>query len=274
MAGMVWALMYLALRNFGTFVGGMALGFVLCGPSMADGMVRERPLAPYASWTGFYIGVGIGAQWDKDIWRTGLIGDPLGPNDGFTPRHSFDQLRAQPEIFGGYNLQLGKTVIGLEGGILPGTATKSTVGLIPGTVVLGPPIVPGDQATVSHNWEAYLRARAGILLTPSTLAYVAGGYAVRQIEIGASCGNLLTFSSNWCLFGPRTETVNQTVNGYTVGAGLETLIGKHIAFRLDYRFSDFGKVSHTFFAADPTDQLQMKLDNQSHAVIAGLAYRF
>jgi outer membrane immunogenic protein len=244
----------------------------LLAPALADGLNRETHYVPSASWTGFYVGIGVGAQWDKDSWQTGLIGFPLGPNDGVTSHQSFDQVRPVAGVFGGYNLQHGRMVFGVEGGFFPGTNIRSTVDFIPGAA-FPPPIFPGDTATVEENWDAFVRARAGVLVTRSTLAYVAAGYAVREIQVGASCTNISTGLGNWCVAN-RSELVDKTLNGFTVGGGVETLIGSHVLLRLDYRFSDYGKISHTFFANDPIDQVQMKLDSQSHIGMVGLAYKF
>jgi outer membrane immunogenic protein len=245
------------------------------GTAIADGMLGGGR-SPPSSWTGAYLGVGVGAQWDQDDWQTGLIGT-TGPcvfpdtclNDGTTARQQFDRTAATGGIYGGYNYQLGSIVVGAEAGIFD-ARSKSTVGFIPGAAFPSP-ILPGDSASVEHDWDGYLRLRGGVLVTPSTLAYVTGGYALERLQIRASCS--APPAGNWC-FASHTESAAQTLNGITIGGGLETLLSRNIVLRLDYRYSDYGAFSHTFFANAPADQIQMKLQSQTQTGIVGVAVKF
>jgi outer membrane immunogenic protein len=248
------------------------------GPAaVADGAAGYAP-APPPTWTGFYLGLGVGGDWDKDHWKTGpIIGGPLQiPNDGFTDSVSLFKQRVMGGGFGGYNLQSGKVVIGAEAGIFPSSGVKASVPYIPGTIgtVFVPTIFPGDSASVVNDWDAYFRGRAGVLVTPSTLLYGTAGLALRKTEVNASCADSFAgLAGNWC--GEfRNETSVAIREGYTVGAGVESMIGQHIFVRLDYRFSDYGTFHHTFFNNSGGDELPMKLESSSQSLTAGMGIKF
>jgi outer membrane immunogenic protein len=94
-------------------------------------------------------------------------------------------------------------------------------------------------------------ARAGALVTPTTLLYARGGYSnTRYI---ADIGN--------AEFGVNRD-------GYILGAGLETMLGTNASARVEYNYSDY----KSFELNDGFERINA--NPKRHVVKAGLAFRF
>jgi len=110
-----------------------------------------------------------------------------------------------------------------------------------------------------------------MLMMPTVLLYATGGAAFQDIKASATCNPNGT--AGFCV-ATHTETVSTTRTGWTVGAGIEALLGANWTGRLEYRFADFGTFNHTFFAATPADQVIAGIKVNTHTVAVGLAYKF
>jgi outer membrane immunogenic protein len=96
---------------------------------------------------------------------------------------------------------------------------------------------------LQQGWDGSLRARLGILVTPTILAYATGGGAIGNVA-GAFSYNadfsgvvlpVVFGSGNW----------SETRTGYTVGGGLETALLGPVKARIEYRYTDFGTISQS-----------------------------
>jgi len=119
--------------------------------------------------------------------------------------------------------------------------------------------LPGAAANVNMNtglgWAVL--ARAGVLANPTTLLYLVGGYAGQNIRTDGFVtggGGSASFSND------------QTVNGWTVGPGFETMLMGNWSGKLEYRYSQFGR---TTLAGT-----NIGLNPSNHAIRAGISYRF
>jgi len=101
-------------------------------------------------------------------------------------------------------------------------------------------------------------------MMPTVLLYATGGAAFQDIKASATCNPNGT--AGFCV-ATHTETVSTTRTGWTVGAGIEALLGANWTGRLEYRFADFGTFNHTFFAI-------AGIKVNTHTVAVGLAYKF
>ncbi len=193
-------------------------------------------------WTGFYVGAAFGA------------GGAVNKLDATVPGVSttFDGGGGSGvlgSIYGGVDYQLTQRgVIGLLAELsysgFQGSASAQ---------------VPAAAANVNMNtglgWAVL--ARAGVLANPSTLLYLAGGYAGQNIHadgFATGGGQAASFSTD------------QTVNGWTIGPGVETMLGRNLSAKLEYRYSQFGR---TTLAGS-----NVGLTPTNHAVRAGITYRF
>lgn len=207
---------------------------------LADGAPRRAPAkAPPAaaavfSWTGFYGGVNAGAAVIDDGAVT------TGPADAATLANigpcvaagacvvDFPGRSATGAIGGvqlGYNMQAGQFVGGIEVDLQVSTANASRGAF---TNVLG--FVPiQSAANTSLEWLSTVRGRAGILLNPTTLAYVTGGFAFAEVQ--RSWG-LDVVTLNQRTFGRSVETNT----GWTVGGGLELSLTNNITLGAEYLY--------------------------------------
>lgn len=176
------------------------------------------------SFDGPYAGAHVGGQ-QTDIRN---LNTKLGTQTLDMDRQSFTG-----GLFAGYDRQVApRVVLGAEAGVDLSADDALETSTAAGRVVLDP------------KWSLDLTARAGYLLSPTTLAYVRGGYANARIETSPS--TLISSESEFR-------------DSWTLGAGIERQILKRISARLEYRYSDLGEGDGTF---------------DRHRLLAGIAYRF
>jgi outer membrane immunogenic protein len=230
------------------------------------------------NWTGFYVGASLGARWVEADWTTTSIGDPAGPADPFSSPASFANLGFRGGAYGGFNWQLGQSfVVGVDGDFA-WADNKQTKGGIPGTfgsagVFPGPlsATLTVDASSVRERWDAGVRGRAGILVTPTLLFYATGGIAWQDIEVVASCTGG-AFNASWCI-AVRSESASTTLSGWSFGGGIEVLPFANWLVRAEYRYSDFGSFAHTFFPGT-VDQVTASIHVKTHTALVGAAYKF
>ena len=122
-------------------------------------------------------------------------------------------------------------------------------------------VVLGVEGDFSYNWnEANLRgADVGTDWTGAVRGRV--GYAFDDALIYGAAG---WTASRGYIDAPGADKKTKTLNGYTVGAGVDYKLTQNIFARAEYRFSDFGneKIGGVNF------------DNKQHAAIFGIGYKF
>ena len=243
---------------------------------------------PIFNWTGFYVGVGLGGRWTESDWQTTclaptVLGTATCPNDVFagTTRINndnpglFDQTGFRVSGYAGFNWQIQNWVLGVEGDFGWADNTETRTG-IPGTwsQTFGPGV---DSASISDTWDASARGRIGYLFAPTALLYVTGGAAWIEKEVTATCAG--TFPVGWCNQpGGATQSVSDTFFGWTVGGGFEWMILPGWIFRGEYRFTDYGSQTYTFFANTGVpagaDSFTFDIEQKTHTAYVGLSYLF
>jgi outer membrane immunogenic protein len=262
--------------------------------AMADGIYRGGIKdAPYVSWSGFYAGLGIGTRTtDADVSVlsaknvTGGVTTNLLPPNCFqlspcVPGQSFEDTAFRFSPYVGWNVQLGSQwVAGIEGDWGWGKSEDRRAGeVLPGGGF--PFYLTGrgdDSFTVKTNWDASLRARLGFLVTPSTLLYATGGVAWLGIEQTSVCGPTDSCTS----FGFRPNVINHsdTLTGWTIGGGMETMLWRNWLLRAEYRYADFGSITntdvHNCCGGGATTVQTAVYDSNfvTHTWTLGLAYKF
>ncbi len=147
--------------------------------------------------SGLYFGGQVGYDSYKADYNVGGISGDFGL-DGI-----------QGGIFAGYNFRMDNFVLGLEGqfGLSDADSTFSD----------------GIDTITTRAKESYsLTARAGALITDSTLAYVHGGWVKTKFKISDG------FVSD-----------SGRLDGWKLGVGLETLISETVSLRAEYAYSDY-----------------------------------
>ena len=150
---------------------------------------------PAGTWTGFYAGVVGGYNWTS---QKGAADSTYGSLDG-----------GLLGVTGGYNMQWGQVVAGVEGDMGWSNADNNRA---------------GNKSELRN--AATLRARAGLAVDASTLLYATGGYAGANIKRD----NGTTSSSDWH-------------HGYALGAGLEYAFTRSVTGKAEYLYTDLGNGS-------------------------------
>jgi outer membrane immunogenic protein len=214
------------------------------GTAQAQSRTDLPPYTAGPSWTGFYAGAGIGAGGT-------LRHANAHPGNGAATL-DIDGLGGDgilASIHGGADYQIiPRAVVGLlaEGSWSNMTGSMSAQ-------------VPGANANVSSqaNLGLAILARAGVLLTPSSLLYATGGYAGQNFHTtgtAAAGGSFASFSRD------------DYFNGWTAGGGVETMLRGGWSAKLEYRYSQF----ETKFI--PTNAVTIQ--PSMHTARLGLSYRF
>lgn len=142
---------------------------------------------------------------------------------------------------------------GVEGGIYGGYAYQFDRGLVLG--------VEGDAAltdveeeesgvSIERSHNASLRGRAGVALD-QFLLYGTGGVAVGEVELSNASGE-----------------ADETLTGYTAGAGVERAITDRVSARIEYRYTDLGDKTFSL----PSGPQDLEIDD--HKIRAGIGFRF
>jgi outer membrane immunogenic protein len=228
-------------------VASVTAAAVLAGTSFASAAdlggsykdpVYAPPVVESDIWTGFYVGGqgGIGAG--KASGRTGieiLEGDPeewtlLG--NRFSD--STNLAGGVAGIYGGYNWQIGQTVLGIEG--------DYTWSDVEGTTYC---VGGGARCKVDLDWTASLVARAGYAVGRG-LWYVKGGAAWGRVATQVDSNTLvgLALAGDFDAVGRAKRS--KTSLGWTVGMGYEHAFTKNFIVRVDYSYMDFGSETYKF----------------------------
>lgn len=248
--------------------------------------VKAEPTMQLPRWTGAYAGLNIGyGQSAQAVGFTAIeptfFGLALG--DGRIPGRLDAKARGFiGGIQAGYNYQAGpQSVVGFEADISYSDVRGTNVFIPPPPGGFTPLIT--TKQTQSLDWFGTFRGRAGILATPSLLAYVTGGLAFgrgvattnttvsRGGPIGADpfCG---PNGNIWCSDG----TGSKTLTGWTVGGGLEQMIGSNWSVKAEYLYYDLGHQSYTVLSQSPAGLVAMQADAsfRGHIGRFGLNYKF
>lgn len=243
------------------------------GQAYASAPVLEQP----RNWTGAYLGLSAGLRREDHTWATNtFLGAPAGPVVGTS--QDFNDTGARIGGFVGYNIMLTPRIVaGVEGDFAWGQTKTSTNYVIPGT--LGPLLplfgfTPNDSSEFKTEWDASLRGRIGALITSDTLAYLTGGAAWQKIKATASCDASVPVPGV-CVLASRSDTQTKTLTGWTLGAGLESVLAGAWTGRIEYRYAQYGDFNHLFIPTNCCDgNLDTTISLATHTFTAGLAYKF
>jgi len=188
------------------------IGSGVAAVSAAD-MAAPAPAPAVYSWSGFYVGGGIGtrsAVIDSSV-TSGTIGTPAVPINlpalctsqfglaGCGNGASLDNTAFRGSLYAGWNWQVSPVwVFGFEdvgfadrsrslnGSPYPGVVAAAAGG-IPAFVLGG---TAADPFNVKTTWDASARLRAGFVVNPSVMLYVTGGAAWLHLENTSTCDTL------------------------------------------------------------------------------------
>jgi outer membrane immunogenic protein len=268
-------------RYLSAMIAGALACAAVAGSALAADMPVKAPPAAAPSWSGFYAGVSIGARWAANDWQTSDVSPNFAgaivPTAG--TGGAIDSVAARFGGYLGYNAQISTSwIAGVEADF--GWAdNKKTATPLPGTAGLffGAPLVGLPSGTVKETWDGSLRGRLGYLVGPATLVYGTGGVAWQRLELSANC--TVVPGNSFCFGSAHNETYASTRVGWTLGGGVEHMIGGNWLARVDYRYADFGTWSQTFFTAGGVgigfdDRFTAHVKARTHTATVGIAYKF
>lgn len=182
------------------------------------------PVAQTANydWSGIYAGVNLGLGFSGDF-----------NNDLAIPLNSETGLLAGGVL--GYNRQIDKFVLGIEGDINYTSLDAFNGGL-----------------DTDLNFLGTITGRVGYTPVDRLLGYVEGGYALGQIEASSAAGSDRNFH-----------------NGYVLGAGAEYALTQNILSGVEYNYVDLQDQGFGLGAAAPAD-----IDFEGHTIKFNLKYKF
>jgi outer membrane immunogenic protein len=200
------------------------------------------------NWSGFYAGIQTGYSAGK---IKALDSDAFGILARSTP--NIDLLLGG--LYAGYNYQTnGNFIFGIDGDI-------NWAGGDTGVELLrdsnGNPIPP-NSFRAKTSWDASARVRVGYAID-RFMPYVAGG---------------LTFTGLRSIFDGVNDDaiINDTMSGWTIGAGVEYAARNSMTIRAEYRYSDFGSISAQNAPLFPNET--QTIDLSSHSLLIGLSVPF
>jgi outer membrane immunogenic protein len=216
---------------------------------------------PVYNWTGFYIGGNVGYSWGRSSDTSTLTNAAGTVLLTTSDKSDLNGIVGGGQI--GYNWQMQGWVWGFEADI-QGTDEKGSraFSFTPTINIAVLPAIP-FALTQKIDWFGTVRARGGVLVTPTVLLYATGGLAYGEVKSSEAVGVVpVTFS-------------NSTTNvGWTVGAGIEGAIGGNWTARLEYLYVDLGRVSGSFTLLPGTNVSSYSSRITDNIVRVGVNYRF
>ncbi|WP_448956402.1 outer membrane protein [Labrys neptuniae] len=255
-------------------VGTVWAGIGFGGIAIAADLTVAAPL----SWTGFYAGANIGYGWDSGSVHTTMRADDPA-NDGFVAAYVASGALPQslsPSAHGfiggaqiGYNWQTSENwVLGAEADLQASGINGST------TAARFPVQADPTSTTVSKRigWFGTVRGRVGYLVAPQWLLYATAGLAYGEAKVKFS-----TTDVTGCIVGGTicaAGSSSSTRVGWTVGAGVETMLTQNWSVKAEYLYVDLGKKSTNVISSTSPFSFRSSTRFREHIVRVGLNYHF
>ena len=199
-------------------------------PAFAADMVYQEPAAPQpvfesapvSTWAGPYAGVQLGYGF------SGKVSDGAGDIDtsGWTGG-----------AFGGFNMQTGQFVYGIEGDVNYSGIDGNDGGF-----------------TARSRVDGSVRGRAGVALNDDVLLYGTAGVAAESLRV--------THDAT----GARDTN---TLIGWTAGAGADVKLTDQVFARAEYRYTDYGSKDFDLPGVGTAS-----IDSSNHRVNVGVGIKF
>jgi outer membrane immunogenic protein len=256
-------------------------GIFMLGASTLAHAADIDPAPAFSDWTGFYIGAGGGYQWG-DFAVDAEACQPGGTTCNEDRPYNGDIYSLDLEDSGwfatgqlGFDYQFHDSfVVGAMIDVSAGQELEDSEFNTFNPLGLDPPVRPND----GQSWDASLdgmltlSGRAGFLVTPDALIYGLAGWSWAEAEVSAFEG---------CDFGGSIDCNNtniessETLNGLTLGAGLEWAFIENFSARVEYRYTDLGSIeAEGVNDLDPPSTLSTETDVTVQSVRMTLNYRF
>jgi outer membrane immunogenic protein len=197
-------------------LAGMAMlaGRAALADGMDRGSLKDAPIAPVATWSGFYIGAGGG------------YGHFIGKNN-YSENGVLVTSNNSDSMSGGF----GTVVIGFDRQV----RERYVVGLFAEYDWSSMELTDVDGVDTTHfsiRDMFSVGGRAGFLMTPQSLLYLTAGYTWAKGK-----------SDGYFNIPPLDGATSLDLNGPFVGLGMETKLNTHWSLRGEVRYTMFGEVT-------------------------------
>lgn len=252
------------------------------------------PVAPVASWAGFYVGGNAGYAWGHSssnsssdcpasgavrlgYWCDATFFPEGAPNSAAVGAQGTGPISSSGFVGGGqagYNWQRGAWVFGGEADIQSFHLSGSRTGAA-AYPVFGAGVTFSETTTASTNWLLTARARAGWTVS-NALLYVTGGLAVTDLRTGFGFADNASTVIATSGTGLASSTTNKA--GYAVGAGAEWMLPKNWSIKAEYLYVNFGSTQVTTRVVNPgfgaSNTVTTSADLNASIVRVGVNYHF
>jgi opacity protein-like surface antigen len=212
----------------------------------ADGMPAGPAYGAPAIWSGAYVGVESGWDWDR------VKNDLVVPGVGSAPLGHWDRDVWTAGLFGGIQHQFGAVVVGAEFSII-GNQFDDGKNVTP--IVGAGNCIAGLTNCVSRITDLItIGPRLGYAMG-HFMPYVTGGFATGSLDFHAPCPLAPGGGSANCV-GPGGNIPSGTdllkadgrAYGYYIGGGLDWKLARNVVVGVEYRHVDLGSVDAPLLA--------------------------
>jgi outer membrane immunogenic protein len=249
-----------------TLLTGLSLTCLTCIAAVADGYVQQGPKDPPQTekWTGMYFGLGIGAaMMQPDVSASGSRKGDVGictqancaptlvPIVGLSNAQAGSMDLGDFGVLGtvqlGYDLQVSRSfVVGLFADLdwnndlkAQSTNTANTDLTVLGGLINVPLSAQTLSTRLESDWSYSLGGRLGVLTDPRTMIYALAAYTHMKVKgsVTYQADDILGFIP--ALNSPTniTAALSDSLNGFTIGGGIETKLARNWSAKLEYRFT-------------------------------------
>jgi outer membrane immunogenic protein len=234
------------------FAASIAVAGLLGSPAFAADLPAKAPAykvaaAPLLNWTGCYLGANVGGGWA----RKHIVDQEPGLVGVSRDRHDSSGVVGGGQI--GCDYQVNNWVFGIQG-------MFDAADISGGGLDLVNPLLTWSS---TNKWFATVTGRIGYAATPAALVYAKGG------GVWVRDSNLLTFGAG------TQSTPDATMNGWTVGGGLEYMFAPNWSVFAEYNYAWLNTRERSTFTRS-TDGATFPYDvhNNLQTVLVGINYRF
>ncbi len=188
------------------------------------------------TWTGVYLGFQAGYAWGNNSLN--VVGFDTSTGSPFNANVTDAQAGWIGGAHLGYNYQIDRWVVGIEGMVDTTSFSRTTTLPVPfgGSV---------ETAQTKSDVQATIRGRVGFAWDRA-LIYGAAGLAWERFDTsyglyGNNSGNAGINGGNYFL---GSNEIPNTRLGWTLGAGVEYALNDHWSVRGEYRYTNFGAFSN------------------------------
>jgi outer membrane immunogenic protein len=215
-----------------------AVAALFSNPAVAQSHADAASAGPAYNWSGFYLGMNLGAGFSGDSQWSVTAPCPAAGAPDAACGDKFD-VHFNGVVGGaqaGYNLEWDSFLLGFEGAIQGSGMQGSEQSKFN----------PFDDVySLDVNWIGLASLRAGFAAN-RLLFYFKGGYA--GAEVDAKLNDSVVQNPNGSTFGSWSDRV--WLNGYSVGGGAEFMVTPRVVVGADYQFVD---LSHDIFVGTVSD---------------------